>query len=79
MLHDLEGLLDRYQTRLHLNRREPVSSNISRWSDISFSRLALGKIQFNQLMEMDNRLQEVDGYLNAINQLLEQTEVPVAE
>jgi tetratricopeptide (TPR) repeat protein len=79
MLHDLEGLLDRYQTRLHLNRREPVSSNISRWSDISFSRLALGKIQFNQLMEMDNRLQEVDGYLNAIDQLLEQMEVPVAE
>ncbi len=79
MLHDLEGLLDRYQTRLHLNRREPVSSNIDRWSDISFSRLALGKIQFNQLMEMDDRLEEVDGYLNAIDQLLEQMEVPVAE
>jgi TolA-binding protein len=79
MLHDLEGLLDRYQTRLHLNRREPVSSNINRWSDISFSRLALGKIQFNQLMEMDDRLQEVDGYLNAIDQLLEKMEVPVAE
>ncbi|MBL7033976.1 MAG: tetratricopeptide repeat protein, partial [Candidatus Delongbacteria bacterium] len=53
VLTDLQDVLDRYQTRLHVDRREPISSDINRWSDVSFSRLALGNIQFDQLMDMD--------------------------
>ncbi len=79
VLSDLQAVLDRYETRLHVERREPVTSDINRWSDVSFSRLALGKIQFNQLLEMDERMQEIEGYLGAIDQLLEETEGAIEE
>jgi hypothetical protein len=51
-------------------RRKPVTSNLPRWSELAFSRLAIGDIDFDELKRIEDRLDELDGYLESIDGLL---------
>ncbi|MDP2359711.1 MAG: tetratricopeptide repeat protein [bacterium] len=51
--------------------RRPVMSNLPRWSELAFSRLAIGDIEFEELRRIEDRLRELDGYLESIGGLLE--------
>jgi len=52
-------------------KRKPVTSNLPRWSELAFSRLAIGDIDFDELKRIEDRLDELDGYLESIDGLLE--------
>jgi tetratricopeptide (TPR) repeat protein len=52
-------------------RRKPINSNLGRWSELAFSRIAIGDIQFEELQGIEDRLKELDGYLQRIDELLE--------
>lgn len=63
-------------------RRRPAGSNLSRWSELAFSRMAIGDIRFDELDRIEQRLQELDGYLEKIDELLQAppaTEPPAAQ
>ena len=51
-------------------KRKPVTSNLPRWSELAFSRLAIGDIDFEGLQRIEERIQELDGYLERIDGLL---------
>ena len=52
-------------------KRKPVTSNLPRWSELAFSRLAIGEIDFDELSRIEQRLKELDGYLERIDGLLQ--------
>lgn len=52
-------------------KRKPVTSNLPRWSELAFSRLAIGDIDFDELSRIEQRLRELDGYLERIDDLLQ--------
>jgi len=52
-------------------RRRPAGSNLSRWSELAFARMAIGDIRFDELDRIERRLKELDGYLEKIDELLQ--------
>jgi TolA-binding protein len=52
-------------------RHPTTDSNLGRWSELAFSRLAIGDIPFDELHQIDERLDELNGYLDRINDLIE--------
>lgn len=76
----LEGRVEQLRSRAAGLRRRPAGSNLSRWSELAFSRMAIGDIRFDELDRIEQRLQELDGYLEKIDELLAApAEPPAAE
>lgn len=59
-------------------KRKPVTSNLPRWSELAFSRLAIGDIDFDELRRIEERLKELDDYLERIDGLLREGRAPGA-
>jgi len=65
--------------RLARERRDPVHSEIEQWSNIAFTRLTMGNINFELLQQMEDRSDELNNYLNVIEELLDQKEQGAAQ
>jgi hypothetical protein len=72
----LEQDLERLRSHATAIRHRPVTSNLPRWSELAFSRLAIGDIEFDELKRIEERLDELDGYLGRISGLLEGGQSP---
>ncbi|MFA7330977.1 MAG: tetratricopeptide repeat protein [Candidatus Delongbacteria bacterium] len=66
----LGGEVEQLRSRAANLKRRPVTSNLPRWSELAFSRLAIGDIDFEELQRIEERLHELDGYLERIDGLL---------
>jgi tetratricopeptide (TPR) repeat protein len=66
----LERDVEQVRSQAARLRRKPVTSNLPRWSELAFSRLAIGDIDFDELKRIEDRLDELDGYLESIDGLL---------
>jgi hypothetical protein len=70
----VESLGDRVEvlrSRATQLKRRPAGSDLSRWSELAFSRMAIGDIRFSDLDRIEERLEELDGYLARIDELLQ--------
>lgn len=67
----LESGVEHLRSQATQLKRRPVTSNLPRWSELAFSRMAIGDIDFEELRRIEDRLRELDGYLETIDGLLE--------
>ncbi len=51
------------------NRPTPPESDLDRWSELAFSRVAIGDIRFDELQRIEDRIRELDDYLQTIEGL----------
>jgi hypothetical protein len=66
----LGGEVEQLRSHAANLKRKPVTSDLPRWSELAFSRLAIGDIDFEELQRIEERLHELDGYLERIDGLL---------
>jgi len=52
--------------------QDVVSSNLDEWSDFAYQRYTYGGLNFDYLYTRESRLGELDGFIQQINQLLQQ-------
>jgi hypothetical protein len=85
-LNQLQEVLNRSYLNhvLAENSRRPVlKTRVDRWSDFSFSRYAMGGMEFDELERRYERLKQVEDYIATLDVMLEQagavetTEEPV--
>jgi len=72
--HRVETLTDELEHLRHeasTMSRPSAGSNLERWSELAFSRLAIGDIRFDELERIEDRIGELDGYIDSIDELLE--------
>ena len=67
----LEQGVEKVRSHATRIRHKPITSNLPRWSELAFSRLAIGDIDFDELKRIEDRLDELDGYLERIGGLLQ--------
>lgn len=72
---DLEQRLDRWRVDTESRRAAPFNSDLPHWSNLAFSRLVLGDIRFDDLERLDERIKELEGYIERIDSILK-GEVP---
>lgn len=70
--------VEKLRSRAGRMKRRPINSNLGRWSELAFSRLAIGDIEFDELQRIEDRLEELDGYLERIDELLQPAEAASA-
>ncbi|MCA9786071.1 MAG: tetratricopeptide repeat protein [Candidatus Cloacimonetes bacterium] len=68
--------LDRWRVSTESRRDAPFSSDLPHWSNLAFSRLVLGDIRFDELEKLDERIRELEGYLERIDSLLKGDSAP---
>ena len=51
------------------NRPRVPESGLERWSELAFSRVAIGDIRFDELQRIEDRIRELDDYLQTIDGL----------
>jgi len=71
---ELTGLQDRIlkvQSELRKYGQDVVTSNLDEWSDFAYQRYTYGGLNFDFLYSRENRLGELDDYIQQINGLLQ--------
>jgi tetratricopeptide (TPR) repeat protein len=68
---DLEQRLDRWRVDTEARRAAPFNTDLPHWSNLAFSRLVLGDIRFDDLEKLDERIKELEGYIERIDSILE--------
>ncbi len=66
----LQNRMDRWRVGTEARRQAPFSSDLPHWSNLAFSRLVLGEIRFEELEDLDERIKELENYLDQIHGLL---------
>jgi tetratricopeptide (TPR) repeat protein len=67
---NLGDRLDRWRVDAEARRAAPFSSDLPHWSNLAFSRLVLGDIRFDDLEKLDERIKELEGYIERIDTIL---------
>jgi outer membrane protein assembly factor BamD (BamD/ComL family) len=74
-LNQLQDILNRSYLHhvLAENSRRPVlRTRVDRWSDFSFSRYAMGGMEFDELERRYERLKQVEDYIATLDEMIEQ-------
>lgn len=58
------------------SRRPVLQTRVDRWSDFSFDRYAMGGMEFDELDRKYERLQQVENYINVLDEMIDQGESP---
>jgi hypothetical protein len=73
----LSGLQDRIlrvQSELHKYGQQSVVSNLDAWSDFAYQRYTYGGLNFDYLYSQENRVNQLDEYIQKVGSLLQQRE-----
>lgn len=55
------------------SRRPVLQTRVDRWSDFSFSRYAMGGMEFDELDRMYERMKQVESYISTLDDMLERS------